>query len=62
MYNCLEYIIVSLTQLIWTMNNIYKIQGSNPDHQKKKTLFCIFQHPPALAEELMLALYPEDPT
>jgi len=27
---------VSLTQLVWTMHNICKVQGSNADNHKKK--------------------------
>jgi len=29
-------VLVSLTQLVGTMYNIYKVQSSNPGHHKKK--------------------------
>ena len=29
-------VLVSLAQLVWTMHNICKVQGSNPEHHKKK--------------------------
>ena len=29
-------VFVSLAQLVWTMHNICKVYGSNPDHKKKK--------------------------
>jgi len=29
-------VLVSLTQLVWTMHNKCKVQGLNPDHHKKK--------------------------
>ena len=31
----LNDVFVSLTQLIWTIHNICKVRGSNPDHQNK---------------------------
>jgi len=34
-------VIVSLTQLVGTMNNISKVYGSNPNqHNKKNNYFC----------------------
>ena len=29
-------VLVSITQLVWTMHNICKVRGSNPDHHQKK--------------------------
>ena len=32
------YVLANLVQLVWTMHNICKVRGSNPDHQKKKKI------------------------
>jgi len=29
-------VLVSLSQLVWTIHNIYMVQSSNSDHRKKK--------------------------
>jgi len=34
--NQISVVLMSLTQLLGTMHNICKVQGSIPDHQKKK--------------------------
>jgi hypothetical protein len=34
-------VLVSLTQLVWTMHNICKVWGSSPDHHKKKVIAYI---------------------
>jgi hypothetical protein len=31
-----KLVLMSLAQLVWTMHNICKVRGSNPDHHKKK--------------------------
>ena len=36
--NIVILVLVNLTQLVWTMHNVCKVQGSNPDHQQKKIL------------------------
>jgi len=39
----LFFVLVSLTQLVWTMHNICKVRGSNPGHHKKKTMLIFYQ-------------------
>jgi len=31
-------VLVSLAQLVWTMHNICKVRGSNPDHHQKQIM------------------------
>jgi len=33
------FILINLTQLVEIMHNIFKVQGSNPDHHKKIGIF-----------------------
>jgi len=42
----LDFVLVMIVQLLWTMYKICKVWGSNPGHHKKKKfrLFLVLSH------------------